>query len=557
MKTLIAKDLKKALISGSYTIINNRNRIDALNVFPVPDGDTGSNMSGTVQSAIEAVEFLEENSAGIIMRKFARGAFLGARGNSGVILSQIFEGFAVALEGKKEINTFDLVKCFQEAKQYAYKSVMKPIEGTLLTVIRIVAEDLSASITPSNDILTVFEKAVQSARKACDLTPSMLPVLKEVGVTDSGGEGFWYILTGMLEALKGKPITSEISENNKEFIIGFEKEEYESEFGYCTEGLVELKNKDRFNIEKFKQSLGKIGNSIVVVRNDEIVKIHIHTLNPGSALNFMQKLGEFYKIKVENMTLQANQSKGQKDHLKNKPVTNILQNQENLTDTRNHEEKNLIEVISCNDGSGLIKEMHDLGANTIIEGGQANNPSTRDFLNAIKKITAQNIIILPNNPNITLVAQQIVQTVENKNIIIVPTKTQVEGITAMLNFDPSNTLEENQELMLEGIASMDSGSVTSAIKNTKINGVTIKKGQYLALANRQVVKSTNSKIDSAIAIVDHLINDDTQLVTIWYGANATEMEANTIGAHIESNYDISFEIKQGNQHIYEFLISFE
>lgn len=554
MKALSAKEFKKALISGSYLIMNNRGKIDALNVFPVPDGDTGSNMSGTVQSAINAIENFNENHIGKLMKKFSRGAFLGARGNSGVILSQIFEGFAVALESKVEANTFDLVECFNQAREYAYKSVMKPIEGTILTVIKLTAQDLAASITPSNDILTVFEKAVSSARKACDLTTSMLQELKDNNVTDSGGEGLWHILWGMLLSMQGQPVANKQVQayETKDFIVGFAEEEYDGEFGYCTEGLIELKKPGRFDKDKFKNGLEKIGNSIVVVKNEEVLKVHVHALKPGIALNFMQKFGEFIKIKADNMTLQANQSKGQKDSHKamQEQTNNISQNEVS-------HENPTISVISCNDGRGLIDEMKSLGTDIIIEGGQSNNPSTRDFLNAIKQLPAKNIIILPNNSNIILVAQQVVQTIEDKNVIIIPTKTQVEGVNAMLNFDRGNTLEENQELMIEGIESIGSGQVTIAAKDTKVNGVNVKKGDFLGLANRKVVASTRSKIASAIAIIDNLANEDTEIITIWYGESASKVDAEEVRAYIESNYDAIVEIKHGNQHIYEFLISFE
>ncbi len=553
MNSISAKEFKKALISGSYSIMNNRDKIDALNVFPVPDGDTGSNMSGTVQSALNAIETFDENHIGQLMKKFSRGAFLGARGNSGVILSQIFEGFAVALETKANANTFDLVEGFKKAQEYAYKSVMKPIEGTILTVIRMTSENLSATITPSNDILTVFEKAVSFARKSCDKTTWMLQELKDNNVTDSGGEGLWFILFGMLSALKGKPINSKKTEieATKEFIVGFDKEEYDGEFGYCTEGLVELKNHKKFNKDKFKYGLEKIGNSIVVVQNEEVLKVHVHTLKPGLAINFMQKFGEFLKIKSENMTLQANQSKGQKDSHK---ISDTLINK---FEQKNKLEKSEIAVISCNDGRGLIDEMKSLGTDIIIEGGQSNNPSTLDFLNAIKQLHSKNIIILPNNPNIILVAQQVLQTVEDKNVIIIPTKSQVQGITAMFNFDRSNTLEENQELMNEAVDAMNYGQVTIAGKDTKVNGVNVKKGDFLGLTNRKIVASTRSKITSAIAIIDKLANENTEIITIWYGESASKVDAEEVGSYIESNYDAIVEIKHGNQHIYEFIISFE
>ncbi|XP_023226613.1 uncharacterized protein LOC111627275 [Centruroides sculpturatus] len=548
MSQLSAVQFKKALISGANALINSRDKIDALNVFPVPDGDTGSNMAGTVKSGLSEIENQEFKSIGELTKRFARGALLGARGNSGVILSQIFKGISVALDGVTSATNFQIVEAFIQAQKHAYKSVMKPVEGTMLTIIRMVAEHLEKTVTHAHTFGDLFRSAVQEARRACDLTPNLLAILKEVGVTDSGGEGLVLFLTGILRALEGKPVALQSpnwdqSTSSGEFLHGA-NQVYEGEFGYCTECVIELEKPENFDKRAFENGLGKLGDSIVVVHDEEIVKVHVHTPTPGSVFNYAQRWGEFLRLKSENMTLQANLSQGQKSHVPSRLGEDDLPADQ------------AIEVISCNDGHGIIAEMKDLGAH-VIEGGQTNNPSTRDFLAAIDQIKAQNIIILPNNSNIILVAQQVIQTIRDKNIIIIPTKTQMEGITAMLNFDKTNSLEENQELMLEGVEEVLTGQVSIAIKDSKLNKVTIKKGQYLAIAERKVVAAVKSKVEAASRIVDKLVNDDTEIITIWYGADATEADAQEVAVYVESKYNAVVEIKKGGQRIYDFLISFE
>ncbi|WP_128008578.1 DAK2 domain-containing protein [Mycoplasma sp. ATU-Cv-508] len=548
MSQLSAAQFKKALISGASALINSRDKIDALNVFPVPDGDTGSNMAGTIKSGLGEIENQDFKSIGELTKRFARGALLGARGNSGVILSQIFKGISVALDGVESATNFQIVEAFIQAQKHAYKSVMKPVEGTMLTIIRMVAEHLEKTVTHSHNFVQIFQSAVQEARRACDLTPNLLAILKEVGVTDSGGEGLVLILTGILRALEGKPVALQ-SKNwdqattSNEFLHGA-NQVYEGEFGYCTECVIELEKPESFDKRAFENGLGKLGDSIVVVHDEEIVKVHVHTPTPGNVFNYAQRWGEFLRLKSENMTLQANLSQGQKSHAPSQLA------QEELPAHQ------AIEVISCNDGHGIIAEMKNLGAH-VIEGGQTNNPSTRDFLAAIDQIKAQNIIILPNNSNIILVAQQVIQTIRDKKIIIIPTKTQMEGITAMINFDKTNTLEENQELMLEGVEEVLTGQVSIAIKDSKLNKVTIKKGQYLAIAERKVVASVKSKVEAACRVVDKLVSDDTEIITIWYGADATEADAQEVSVYVESKYNAVVEIKKGGQRIYDFLISFE
>lgn len=544
MKKLDGLKLKEILESGVNAMSNNIERIDALNVFPVPDGDTGSNMGATARAAFDSIKNLQDKEISNISAKFARGMLLGARGNSGVILSQIFKGISMGFADKNEASTFDIVEAFKMAKEYGYKSVMKPIEGTILTVIRMTSEELEKQVTPSHTIEELFEVAVKAARKATDETPNLLPVLKEVGVTDSGGEGLFLILEGMLLALKGNPVKlsdkqAEIASSAFDFFEG--EEDFDGEFGYCTEFIVELKAHKHFRKDKFQMAMEKMGNSIVIVHDEDILKVHIHTLHPGKVFTFAQKFGEFLKIKSENMTLQANESTSKR--------------KESTSDVS--KEKINIGVISCHVGSGIIEEAKDLGADFIIEGGQTMNPSAKDFIDAIGRINSDKIIILPNNSNVILAAQQVAKTINDKDILIIPTKTQMQGLSALMNFDRDGSLEENKKEMHEAIEEVKTGQVTVASRNTTIEGVKVKEGEYLAIAERKILESNPSKVRSAISIAKKLIDDETEIVTIYYGDDATKTDADEISSFIETHYDVEVEIKSGKQPVYNFLMAFE
>ncbi len=549
MKKINGKQWKDALLSGVNAMANNRVRIDALNVFPVPDGDTGSNMGATAQYAGNEISRMRTTSIADVSAKFARGMLLGARGNSGVIISQIFKGFAVSFEGKEEVSGFDLTQAFDSARDYAYKSVMKPIEGTILTVIRMTAENLSKTVTPSHSIEDVMKLAVKFAREATDKTPEMLPVLKEVGVTDSGGEGLFLILEGMKLAIEGVPVKLLKEEIPAEKSVFEGVEDWDGEFGYCTEFVVELKAQKAFKKDRFEAALLKMGTSVVVVHDEDILKVHIHTLRPGNVFSFAQRFGEFITLKSENMTIQANESHQSKSEpsstpsvSKGAPVSNQKVN---------------VGVIACNIGQGIINDMKELGADFIIEGGQSMNPSASDFIKAIDQINSEQIIILPNNSNIILVAQQVAQTVKDKQIIIVPAKTQMQGLAAMINFNREGTLKDNQEQMTEGIESVKTGQVTKASRTTKIKGVSVKEGEFLAIAEKKILKSSPSKIIAAEAISKELIDEDTEIVTIYYGNEATEVDASEFASYLETHFDVEVEIKNGDQPVYDFLIAFE
>ncbi|UUM20357.1 DAK2 domain-containing protein [Mycoplasma sp. 2045] len=542
---LNGSELAKAFLSGAKALVNAKNKIDALNVFPVPDGDTGTNMSSTIAAAIPDLEKAQNEPVYAITKKVSTNMIYEARGNSGVILSQIFKGFALGTDGKVELNTQDLIQAFEKATEIAYKSVFKPVEGTILTVIRETTENLKKEFEGKDIHYSVFfEEVVAFARKSCDETPNKLKNLREVGVTDSGGEGLYTIFWGMNEALHDRPV--ELKDNSDEVInfIG-DSEVYEGEFGYCTEVLIDLTEPAKFKKANFVAKLEKLANSLVVVSDDNILKVHGHTVKPGDMLNFTQQYGEFIKIKSENMTLQANYSKANAEKLKESQ----LQHSE--------ESRTPCGIISCNLGSGIVARMKDLGCDFVVESGQTQNPSAQDLINAVNNVNSDSVFILTNNSNIILVAQQVAQVIQDKNVIIIPTKTQIQGITAMLNFNHESSVEENVEMMNEAIANVTTGEITKAIRNTKLNGVQIKDGDYLSIINGKITASSSKLLDAAKKIVKKAITEDKELVTIYYGDESSLDEAEEILNFIESNYDIEVEIIEGNQPTYQFIIGVE
>ncbi|MGL5205341.1 MAG: DAK2 domain-containing protein [Metamycoplasmataceae bacterium] len=541
MNKILANDWKLAIISASNNMQNNKNRINSLNVFPVPDGDTGTNMSSTVKKAADAIQGVDNANLNDLLQTVSKNMLLGARGNSGVILSQIFKGFAVGWKNLETIETKDIIKGFEQASKMAYASVINPIEGTILTVIRETYENLEKNIKPNMNIIQIFELALKYARVSCDNTPNLLAVLKEVGVIDSGGEGLNIILEGMIKSFKGSPVQISLEEAQMEKFTG-ELEIYDGEFGYCTELIVNLKAVAKFNKIEFIKGLSKLGNSVVVVQDDDIVKTHIHTLKPGDVLNYSQKFGEFENIKSENMTIQAGDTKADNALTMDKKV-----------------EKKTSAMISCNSGSGIIELMKQYECDYIIEGGQTNNPSAQDIIEAIEFVNADNIFILPNNSNIILTAQQASKIIKDKNIKVLSTKTQLEGITAMLNFSSDLNLEDNLEEIEASLKNLITGQITVATKDTKINNVKIKKDEYLMMIENKIIGCKKNIIKAAETLVKEMLakKENPEIVIIYYGADASKLDANELEKYIILNYDVEVEIHNGDQPIYNFLISVE
>ena len=534
---------KGMVINGANNLANKSKYVDQLNVFPVPDGDTGTNMSMTMTAGAKALVSLEEASIGKVAKVLSRGLLMGARGNSGVILSQLFRGFATGLEGKDEANIEEIAKALESGVKTAYKAVMKPVEGTILTVARESAEAAVEKYETVDSIVDLYELVVSEMQVSLDRTPELLPVLKEVGVVDSGGQGLTYIFEGFLKALKGETIAlEEVTETNAES-AQMALSNDEAEFGYCTEFILRIDEKRTpFKEDVFRGRLEKLGNSIVVVQDEDIVKVHVHTLTPGEALNLAQKHGEFMKLKIENMTEQHNEIIGQ-----NAP--------QEAPAKREQSEYGIISVVA---GEGIKNLFEEQGCHYVIEGGQTMNPSTEDFLKAIDELNAKNIIILPNNSNIIMAANQAAQVTEDVNVVVVPSKTIPQGYTALMMFNENASVEDNTEEMTQAIAEVKSGQVTYAVRDTQMNGVDIKENDFIGILDKDIVVSVPSRFESACALVDQMIDEDSEIVTILFGEGVDEDEADELAEYIENKFeDVEVTIFEGQQPVYSYIISVE
>lgn len=548
MEVLKVDKLKLSIESASNKLFNNKERIDALNVFPVPDGDTGSNMSSTFQKSVDIVKANQYEKISDFIGDLSKNMLLSARGNSGVILSQIFKGFSNAWSKKKELQLKDVIDGFVASTKNAYSSVLKPIEGTILTVVRETSEELSKmKITEKTKITDIFKLAVQAARKSLKNTPNLLPVLKEVGVVDSGGEGFVMILEGMLSFFEGKFVEVDL-ESTKPFSVVESTEVYSGEFGYCTELIIKLNNPEKFIKDKFIKEVEKLGGTSMVVVNDEdMLKIHVHIDKPGKVLNAGQKLGEFMTVKVENMTEQANTTKSNVEGIKSYDIKdNVKPNKKNA-------------IISCNSGSGFVEYMKELECDYVIDGGKSNNPSAQDIIEAIDIVDAKNIIILPNNSNVILAAQQAAKIKSNKNIEIIPTKTQVEGITAIMNFSHELEIKDNVKEMKSALKNLIVGEIAQAAKNTKINNVKVLQNDYLMILSSKIIGTKKDNISASKALIDKMIKSKKipQLLVIYFGNNVSEIEAKQIERYVISKYDVEVQIQNGNQNLYDFMFGLE
>lgn len=534
---------KQMVINGANNLANRSKYVDQLNVFPVPDGDTGTNMSMTMTAGAKELVSLEEASIGKVAKVLSRGLLMGARGNSGVILSQLFRGFATGLEGKDEADIEDIAKALESGVKTAYKAVMKPIEGTILTVARESAEAAGAKYETVETIVDLYDLVVNEMQISLNRTPELLPVLKEVGVVDSGGQGLLYIFEGFLKALKGETIVleaqTEATGESAQTVLSSD----EVEFGYCTEFIIRLdEERTPFKEDVFRGRLEKLGNSIVVVQDEDIVKVHVHTLTPGDALNLAQKHGEFVKLKIENMTEQHNEIIGQ-----NAPQSEPAK--------REQAEYGIISVVA---GEGIKHLFEEQGCHYVIEGGQTMNPSTEDFLKAIDELNAKNIIILPNNSNIIMAANQAAQVTEDVNVVVVPSKTIPQGYTALMMFNEHASVEDNTEEMNQAITEVKSGQVTYAVRDTQMNGVDIKENDFIGILDKDIIVSVPERFESACALVDKMIDEDSEIVTILYGEGVDEDEADELAEYIENKYDdVEVTIFDGQQPVYSYIISVE
>lgn len=549
--------LKQMIISGANNLYNSYPEIDALNVFPVPDGDTGTNMNLTISSGAKEVANKNESSIYEIARTFSRGLLMGARGNSGVILSQIFRGFAEGLKGKNEADAIDLAEAFMMGKEVAYKAVMRPVEGTILTVCREAAQVLNEAAEPEMPIDQALNIFLKEARESLKRTPDLLPILKEVGVVDSGGAGFCKIIEGFFKALKNEVVEKNMPEvvdivDQNPMTLGKAQSKIEhEEFGYCTEFILRLPsdaeehNKKVFMEKRFMAVLNSHGNSIVEVKDDDIVKVHIHTLNPGNILSYAQQFGEFVKIKVENMSEQHSE---------------LLKDEHSLSETPKETPLKEFGLISVGVGQGIVDMFKDLRVDYVVSGGQTMNPATEDFVEAIKAVHAKNIIILPNNSNIVMAASQACDVVDgNINAVVIPSKTIPQGLVSAMMFNPEVGMEANIEEMTNALSTVKTGQVTFAIKDTTIDGIKVYKDQFMGIFDKEIVCCEKDKVDAALNLLTKMVDSLSSIITVIIGEDVSAEDEERITAAITEKYgnEIDIDVKKGLQPVYSFILSVE
>ncbi|WP_407856716.1 DAK2 domain-containing protein [Enterococcus hailinensis] len=553
-----ASQFQEMVEAGAKRLQVNAEYVNSLNVFPVPDGDTGTNMNLSMTSGATAVVNSASDKVGELANFLAKGLLMGARGNSGVILSQLFRGFSKAILDVETLNAEDLAKALVHGVETAYKAVMKPVEGTILTVARESAKAGERKAKQTDDVIEVMTDVVKFGKKALDKTPDMLPVLKEVGVVDSGGQGLLFIYEGFLSALTGEfqaddtyePSPAEMDEMvNAEHHRSVQGQLATEDitFGYCTEIMVRLGEgptvDSAFDYDTFRNYLDGIGDSLLVVNDEEIVKVHVHTEHPGEVMNYGQKFGALIKVKVDNMRLQHE---------------TILEHDEEVTAFEaTPAERKPFAVIAIAAGEGVQELFKSLGADYVISGGQTMNPSTEDILKAIKEVNADQVVVLPNNKNIFMAADQAAEVSEIP-VVVVPSKTVSQGMTAMLAFNGEQSLEDNKTAMTDMLESVISGQVTHAIRDTSIDGVEIHEGDFLGMIDGKIVLSEPDQYQTTLDTLNKMINEDIEIITIIVGEDGNQAEAEKISEALEASHpDLEVEIHEGNQPVYPYLLSAE
>ena len=559
-------------ISGANNLYNHYPEIDRLNVFPVPDGDTGMNMNLTFTSGMKEIQNRSDDNVYDLAKYFSRGLLMGARGNSGVITCQIFRGFADSLEGKKIIKPVDLIEAFKMAKEVAYKAVMKPVEGTILTVIRESSTKLVEAGKENDSIEDLMDLLLDEAYASLQRTPELLPVLKEVGVVDSGGTGLWRIIEGMDSAVHGKIIKRidnversaidphpEIIAQPKREYAGAKLVEDEEGYGYCTQFILRLgkeeDGKKPFNENKFKHFLTTHGKSLVVVSDGDIVKVHVHTLTPGNMLNYAQNFGEFVSIIIENMSEEHHNI--EEGRIATDMEGNIEAGKKKEKDDTPLKEYGIIAVSS---GKGLDEIFKECGADAIVGGGQTMNPSTEDFINAIKEVHAKNIFILPNNSNIVMAASQACEVVGGEiNARVISSTTLPQGIAACLQFNPDEKPNVNFRNMKSALKSVASGSVTYAVRDTEIDGILIKKDYYMAMSGKKIIACYQDKIETLFSLIDSMNDGERFSLMLYLGEDVSKEEEESLSKTLEEKYsdDLEIIIRRGDQPVYSFIIGME
>lgn len=565
MKFIDGKTFKKMVISASNNLFNHYPEVDALNVFPVPDGDTGLNMNLTMTSGMKEVASLLDEDLYTVSKKFSRGLLMGARGNSGSITSQIFRGFTDSFVNKSSVDVFGLAEAFDQGRIQAYKVVLKPVEGTILTVIRETSEKINELVNKKMSIEEAFDIILNEARASLERTPNLLPILKEVGVVDSGGAGLVYILEGMHSAVHGEVIErNEATAIEKSGGAQIAADDEETEFGYCTEFVLQLgpaETKKTFNKVRFTSVLNAHGNSLVVAQDDDLVKVHIHTLKPGDIFNYAQQFGEFVKLKCENMTEQHNEILFNESHNIGPHMAAADVKDAPLAAPKVEKKKEKYGIVATSSGTGIDELFHELGVENIVTGGQTMNPSTNDFLVEIEKANAETVFILPNNGNIIMAANQAKDVLEGKvNVIVIPSKTIMQGVVSAMNFNEDLDVEDNEAAMNEALGMVKSGQVTFSVKDTEINGVQVKKDEFMSIINnKEIIASHPDKFDALYDLLEHMIDEESAMVTILLGEDvANEQVKNDLEEYVAEHFpDVEGDIRMGNQPVYSFIVGVE
>lgn len=550
LKEIDSTQFRDMVRVATHRLGKNAEFVNSLNVFPVPDGDTGTNMNLTIESGAKAVSENPSTNVGDLTESLAKGMLMGARGNSGVITSQLFRGFYKATQGMKTLTAQELANAFTNGVTTAYKAVMKPVEGTILTVARVAAEEGASKANDTDDVEEVMKAIVEGAKKALKTTPDLLPVLKQVGVVDSGGQGLLFIYEGFLEGILGENFEDQYQPDAgemDEMINAMHHQSVQSQLatqdiknGYCTEIMVDLTadvpNKKKFNLDEFRKHLSKIGDSLLAVSDGDVAKVHVHTEHPGEVFQYGSQFGRLGKIKIDNMRIQ------------HETIVEGDQDKQEAVD---------FAVIAVCSGNGIRKLFESEGVNRIISGGQTMNPSTADIIDAIKKSGAKKAIVLPNNGNIVMAAKQAAE-VADIPVGIVPTKTISQGLTAMLSFDPDASIDDNVEAMTEDLDTVVSGEVTQANRDTTINDVEVHKNDYLGIIDGDIQIDNSDLIQATIEMVEKMLDEDSEIITIMYGRDSNKEQAQKVVDGLKAKHDdLEFEVHDGGQPVYNFLVSVE
>ncbi|CUD62942.1 Dihydroxyacetone kinase family protein [Staphylococcus aureus] len=535
------------IIQGAQNLSNNADLVDSLNVYPVPDGDTGTNMNLTMTSGREEVENNLSKNIGELGKTFSKGLLMGARGNSGVILSQLFRGFCKNIESESEINSKLLAESFQAGVETAYKAVMKPVEGTILTVAKDAAQAAIEKANNTEDCIELMEYIIVKANESLENTPNLLAVLKEVGVVDSGGKGLLCVYEGFLKALKGEKVEAKVAKIDKDEFVHDEHDFHgvinteDIIYGYCTEMMVRFgKNKKAFDEQEFRQDMSQFGDSLLVINDEEIVKVHVHTEYPGKVFNYGQQYGELIKLKVENMREQYREVIRKEQHTA-KPKMETVETA----------------IITISMGEGISEIFKSMGATHIISGGQTMNPSTEDIVKVIEQSKCKRAIILPNNKNILMASEQAASIVDAEAVVI-PTKSIPQGISALFQYDVDATLEENKAQMADSVNNVKSGSLTYAVRDTKIDGVEIKKDAFMGLIEDKIVSSQSDQLTTVTELLNEMLAEDSEILTVIIGQDAEQAVTDNMINWIEEQYpDVEVEVHEGGQPIYQYFFSVE